>query len=228
MEYEAPDTDTASSSATSSSNINTNHVPSVSIVSHRVVSSSNTNTSSNVSLHLTVERVSPISHAELNCKRRCSKQKRKIAFKAKNFAYVWVVDKIKPKIGSVLDQYWATEVSQIFGIDVKGGTVRKMIRNGDICLQASDPGMAMGDEAHSCMERAILSNINLCQRNGDTELNESLLKGTTVTSIPRSLHLWHKIKSHKYVILELSEEQLSELQRQMWTTAKNLDEWYDR
>jgi hypothetical protein len=29
------------------------------------------------------------------------------------------------------------------------------------------------------------------------------------------------------VILELSKEQKSELGRQMWTTVKNLDEWYD-
>jgi hypothetical protein len=58
--------------------------------------------------------------------------------------------------------------------------------------------MAMGDEAHSCMEHVILSNINLCQRNGDTELKEAtivamieaFLKGSTVMNIPRPRHLW--------------------------------------
>jgi hypothetical protein len=86
------------------------------------------------------------------------------------------------------------------------------------------------------MERAILSNINLCQRKGDTELKEaaivatveSLLKGPTVMNIPRPRHLWRKIKTQNYVILELSKEQQSELRRQMWTTVKNIDEWYDR
>jgi hypothetical protein len=65
-------------------------------------------------------------------------------------------------------QYWATEATKIFGLDVRYDTVRKMIRNGNVCLQSPVPGMAMGDVAHSCMENAILSNKNLCQRNGDT------------------------------------------------------------
>jgi hypothetical protein len=130
-------------------------------------------------------------------------------------------------------QQWATEASHIFGIDVKGDTVRKMIRNGDLCLQAPGQGMAMGDEAHSCMKHALLSNINLCQRNGDIELKEStifaiieaLLKGTTIRNIPRPCHLWSKIQSQNSVILKLRKEQYSVLRRQMWTTVKNLDEF---
>jgi hypothetical protein len=76
--------------------------------------------------------------------------------------------------------------------------------------------MAMDDEAQSCIEHTILSNINLCQRNGDTELKEAtivavieaLLKGSTVVNIPRPRHLWRKINTQNYVILELSKEQL--------------------
>jgi hypothetical protein len=57
--------------------------------------------------------------------------------------------------------------------------------------------MAMGDEAYSCMEHAILSNTNLCQRNGDNDLKEanivamikSLLKGNTTPNIPRPIYL---------------------------------------
>jgi hypothetical protein len=94
-------------------------------------------------------------------------------------------------------QYWATEATQIFGLDFKADTFGKMIRNGNVCLQSPGPGMAMDDEAHSCMEHAILSNINLCQRNGDTELKEAtivsmieaLLKGSTVMNISRPHHL---------------------------------------
>jgi hypothetical protein len=67
-----------------------------------------------------------------------------------------------------------------------------MIRNGDIVLQTPGPSMAMGDEAYSFMEHAILGNINLCQRNGKTELKEStivamveaLLKGNTTPNTP--------------------------------------------
>jgi hypothetical protein len=71
-----------------------------------------------------------------------------------------------------------------------------MIRNGDIVLQAPGPTMVMGDDAYSCMEHIILSNINLCQRNGDTELKEAtivamletLLKGnTTPTSLDQDI-----------------------------------------
>jgi hypothetical protein len=48
-----------------------------------------------------------------------------------------------------------------------------MIRTGEIVLQAPGPTMAMGDDAYSCMEHAILRIINLCQRNGDTDLKEA-------------------------------------------------------
>jgi hypothetical protein len=162
-------------------------------------------------------------------------------FKAKNAAYSWVVDKANSNRRDVDSnqrsiQYWATEATHIFGLDIKADTVRKMIRYGKVCLQSPGPGMAMGDEAHSCMEHAISSNINLCQRNGDTELKEAtivamieaLLLGSTVLNIPRPRHLWRKIETQYYVILELSKEQQSELRRQMWTTVNNLDEWYDR
>jgi hypothetical protein len=57
---------------------------------------------------------------------------------------------------------------------------------------------------------------------------EGLLKGSTAMNIPSPRHLWCKIKTHNSVILELSKEQQRELRRQMWTTVKNLDEWYDR
>jgi hypothetical protein len=57
---------------------------------------------------------------------------------------------------------------------------------------------------------------------------KALLKGNTTRNIPRPRYLWRKVKSRNYVILELSKEQHSELRRQMWTTVKNLDEWYDR
>jgi hypothetical protein len=132
--------------------------------------------------------------------------------------------------------YWATEATHIFGLDVKADTVCKMIRNGNVFLQSPGPGMAMGDEAHSCMEHAILSDIIFCQRNGDTELKkativvmiEALLKGSTVMNIPRPRRLWQKIKTQNSVILELSKEQQSEFRRQMWTTVKNIDECYDR
>jgi hypothetical protein len=131
------------------------------------------------------------------------KAERKIAFKAKNVAYSWAVEKANSN-GRYVDsnqnsiQYWATEENQIFGLDVKADTVRKMIRNGIVCLQSPGPGMAMGDEAHSCIEHVILSNIILCKRNGDTELKEAtifamieaLLKGSTVMNIPRPHHLW--------------------------------------
>jgi hypothetical protein len=68
-----------------------------------------------------------------------------------------------------------------------------MIRNGDIVLQAPGPTMAMGDEAYSCMDHAILRNINLCERNGHTDLKEAtivamieaLFKGNTRPNIPR-------------------------------------------
>jgi hypothetical protein len=111
-----------------------------------------------------------------------------------------------------------------------------MIRNGDIVLQAPGPTMDMGDKAYHCMGHAILSNINLCQRNGDTELKEAsivamieaFLKGNTTPTIPRPIYLWPKVKSRNSVILELSKEQQSELRRQMWMAVKNLDEWYDR
>jgi hypothetical protein len=59
-------------------------------------------------------------------------------------------------------------------------------------------------------------------------MKEALLKGSTVMNIPRPRHLWRKIKTQNSVILELSKEQQSELRRQMWTTVKNLDKWYDR
>jgi hypothetical protein len=86
------------------------------------------------------------------------------------------------------------------------------------------------------MEHAILSNINLCQRSGDTELKEStvvamieaLLKGTTITNIPRPRYIWCKIKAQNSVIPELRKEQTRELWRQMWTTVKTFYEWYDR
>jgi hypothetical protein len=161
---------------------------------------------------------------------------RKIAFKAKNVAYSWVAEKANSNRRDVDSnqnsiQYWATEATHIFGLDVKADTVCKMICNGNVCLQSPGPGMAMGDEAHSFVEHAILSNINLCQRNGDTELKEAtivamiedLLKESTVMNIPRPRHLWLKIKTHNYVILELIKEQQSELRHQMWTTVKNPD-----
>jgi broad specificity polyphosphatase/5'/3'-nucleotidase SurE len=74
--------------------------------------------------------------------------------------------------------------------------------------------MAMGDDTHSCMEHAILSNINLCQSNGDTELKEAtiaamieaLLKGSTVMSLPRPRHICRKIKTQNSVVIELSKE----------------------
>jgi hypothetical protein len=98
---------------------------------------------------------------------------RKIAFKAKNAAYSWAVEKANSNRRDVDSnqksiQYWDTEETQIFGLDVKADTVRNMICNGNVCLHSPGPGMAMGDESHSCMEHAILSNINLCQRNGNT------------------------------------------------------------
>jgi hypothetical protein len=126
-------------------------------------------------------------------------------FKCKRIAYGWDVQHVldnrqeasKPK--SI--QYWATEASYFFGADVKGDTIRKMIRNGDIVLQSPGPTMAMGDEAYSCMENSILRNISLCQRNGDTELKEetsvamieALLKGNTTPNIPRPRYLWRKV-----------------------------------
>jgi hypothetical protein len=98
---------------------------------------------------------------------------RRIAFKAKNADYSWAVEKdnldqrdVDSNRKSI--QYWATEANQIFGLDVKSETVQKMIFNGNVCLQSPGPGMVMGAEAHSFMGHAILSNINLCQRNGDT------------------------------------------------------------
>jgi hypothetical protein len=166
---------------------------------------------------------------------------RKIAFKAKNVAYSWAIKKANSNQRDVDSnqksiQYWATGATHIFGLDVKADTVHKMIRNGNVCLQSPGPGMAMGDNAHSCMEHAILSNINLCQRNGDTGLKaativamiEYLLKWSTFMNIPRPCHLWRKIKTQNSVILELRKEHQSQLGRQIWTTVKNLDEWYDR
>jgi hypothetical protein len=94
--------------------------------------------------------------------------------------------------------YWATEASWIFGVDIKGDTIRKIIRNGVVVLQAPRPTMDMGGEGCSCMENAILSNINLFQRNGDTEINEAtivamvenLLKVNTTPNIPLPINLW--------------------------------------
>jgi hypothetical protein len=50
-----------------------------------------------------------------------------------------------------------------------------MIRSGDIVLQAPRPAMVMDDEVYSCIYHAILRYINLCQRNGDTELKEATI-----------------------------------------------------
>jgi hypothetical protein len=180
-------------------------------------------------------------------KSRCTPQQkmafeaeRTKVFKCKRIAYGWAVQHVldnkqeasTPK--SIQD--WAIEASEIFGVDVKGETIRKMIKNGDILLQAPGPTMAMGDEAYSCTEHAILSNTNLCQRNGDTDLKEAtivaiieaLLKGNTTPNIPQPRYLWRKVTLRNSVILELSKEHHIELRHQMWTTVKNLDEWYDR
>jgi hypothetical protein len=95
-------------------------------------------------------------------------------FKCKRISYGWAVQNVldnrqeASKMRSI--QYWSTEASYIFGVDVKGYTIQKMISNGDIVFQAPGPTMTMGNEAYSCMDHGIPSNINWCQRNGDTEL----------------------------------------------------------
>jgi hypothetical protein len=197
---------------------------------------SNTNTS-NVSLPFDRRKGLTIKSRRTPQQKAAFEAERKIAFKAKNATYSWTVEKDNSNRSDVESnqksiQSWVTEATHIFGLDVKAETVLKMIRNDNVCLQSPGPGMAMGDKAHSCMEHAILSNINLCQRNGNTELKEAtilvmieaLLKGPTVMNIPRPRHLWRKINTQNSVILELSKEQQSELQRQMWKTVRKLDE----
>jgi hypothetical protein len=216
---EAQDTDAGRSSAASSSNTSSinNRTNCRAVLMHSTVSNTN---ASNVSL--TFDRQKGLARNS----RRTPQQKaafeaeRKIALKAKNAAYSWAVEKANSNRRDVDSnqksiQYWATEAAQIFGLDLKADTACKMIRNGNVCLQYPGMGMEMGDEAHSCMEHAILSKINLCQRNGDTELKEAtiiamieaLLKWSTVMNIPRPRHLWRKIKTHNSVILEMSKEQ---------------------
>jgi hypothetical protein len=176
-EDEAQETDDASSSAASSStssSINSSTARRDALMPSTV---SNAN-ASNVSLTFDRRKGLAIKSRRMPQQKAVFEAERKISFKAKNVAYRWVVEKANSNQRDVDSnqksiQYWATEATQFFGLDVKADTVRKMIHHGNVCLQSPGPGMAMGDEAQSCMEHAILSNINLCQRNGDTELKEA-------------------------------------------------------
>jgi hypothetical protein len=228
---EAQETDAVSSSSASSINNSTTRRA---VIMPSTVSNTN---ASNVSLPFDREKGLARKSRRTPQQKAAFEAERKISFKAKNADYSWAVEKANSNRRDVDSnqksiQYWATEATYIFGLDVKADTVCKIILNGNVCLQSPVPGMAMGDEAHSCMEHVILSNINLCQRNGDIELKEAtivamiaaLSKGSTVMNIPRPSHLWRKIKTQNSVILELSKEQQSELRRQMWTTVNNIDE----
>jgi hypothetical protein len=171
-EDEVQDTDAASSivaSSSATSSINNSTARRAVLMPPTVYNT----TVSNVSLPFERRKGLARKSRQTPQKKAAFDAERKIAFNVKNIAYSWAVEKANSN-RRVVDsnqnsiQYWATEATHIFGLDVKADTVRKMIRNGNVCLQSPGPGMAMGNEAHSCMEHAILSNLNLCQRNGDT------------------------------------------------------------
>jgi hypothetical protein len=167
-------------------------------------------------------------------KQSFEKEKREL-FHLKNEAHVWALREIEESKrlanGRQLSvEEWARRASERFDFQVRGDTLRHMMRRGDTELQRPGPTCAIGDDAFATIQHAVLSKICLTQMNGDAELKENDLVscirnlGTRITS-PRNL--WRKLKAENAICLELSREVQVELRRQMWTTATNLGDWYD-
>jgi hypothetical protein len=156
-------------------------------------------------------------------------------FHFKNEAHVWELREIKDnkkvaKKRQLSVEEWARRASGRFDFQVRGNTLRHMMRRGDTELQRPGPTCAIGDDAFATMQHAVLSNICLTQMNGDAKLKENDLVscirnlGTRITS-PRNL--WRKLKAENDICLELSRYVQVKLRRQMWTTAPNLGDWYN-
>jgi hypothetical protein len=156
-------------------------------------------------------------------------------FHLKNEAHVWALREIEDskrlaKGRQLSVEEWARRASERFDFQVRGDTLRHMMRRGDTELQRPGPTCAIGDDAFATIQHAVLSKICLTQMNDDAELKENDLVscirnlGTRITS-PRNL--WRKLKAENAICLELSREVQVELRRQMWKTATNLGDWYD-
>jgi len=156
-------------------------------------------------------------------------KERKEAIAQLEKAYEWAVSQA-PKHQNKAEL--ARMASDLFNVTVAPQTVRRLIKEGRKKIVPPGRKSEMDDEELQNIGAALCSFVAICQVNGDPEKKrkdliaalELLLNGNG-TSNPTTL--FKRVKKENAGLLELSKKHVIEMRRLLWTTPKNLNDWFD-